>query len=385
MLFLFLGLPGAVLAALLTATVASAGAPRRRASRPCCAPAAPSAAQLIRLAGAEAAVIGLAGSVVGLAGAALVGQIAFGTASFGATAGAAVGWAGAAAAVGLAIAGAADPAAGPAGPARATVAAGRASVAVRGTRRGPATASTRRLLIVAGLVFNATSRNGYQLVLAPEGVPTISVSYWALAGPALLWLGAGLLAWRLADLLLGRGRPVLAALRPLAGGLAGPVPPGMSRQRRPLARAIVLLALAIAFAVSTATFNATYAQQAEADAQLTNGADVTVTQSPGARRRPGTRRDRRGPRGPGGRTAAAPLRLHRHRPAGPLRGPARHHHLGHRAAGHLLRRRHRRRLDAHPCRPTGLDPGRPPKPSRTTNCSSATRSTCGWSTAAPTN
>jgi putative ABC transport system permease protein len=33
--------------------------------------------------------------------------------------------------------------------------------------------------------------------------------------------------------------------------------------------------------VSTATFNATYRQQAEVDALLTNGADVTVTQSPG--------------------------------------------------------------------------------------------------------
>ena len=40
----------------------------------------------------------------------------------------------------------------------------------------------------------------------PKGVPTISVSYWAFAGPALLWSGAALLAWRLADLVLGRGR-----------------------------------------------------------------------------------------------------------------------------------------------------------------------------------
>ena len=57
-----------------------------------------------------------------------------------------------------------------------------------------------------GVVFWLTSRDGYQLVLAPEGVPTISVSYWAFAGPALLWVGAGLLAWRLADLPL-RPRP----------------------------------------------------------------------------------------------------------------------------------------------------------------------------------
>ena len=139
------------------------------------------------------------------------------------------------------------------------------------------------LLTIAGLIFAATSGSGYQLVLAPEGVPAISVSYWALAGPALLWIGAGLLTWRVADLLIGHGRPMLRrVLRPLAGTLADPVSAGLARQRQPLVRAIVLLALAISFAGSTAIFNATYAQQAEADAQLTNGADVTVAQPPGA-------------------------------------------------------------------------------------------------------
>jgi len=49
-----------------------------------------------------------------------------------------------------------------------------------------------------------------------------------------------------------------------------------------MARAIVVLALTGAFAMSTATFNATYQAQAEVDAHLTNGADVTVTESPGA-------------------------------------------------------------------------------------------------------
>ncbi|MGH3176817.1 MAG: FtsX-like permease family protein, partial [Streptosporangiaceae bacterium] len=43
----------------------------------------------------------------------------------------------------------------------------------------------------------------------------------------------------------------------------------------------MLLALALAFAASTATFNATYRAQAEVDAQLTNGADITVTEPPG--------------------------------------------------------------------------------------------------------
>jgi putative ABC transport system permease protein len=55
----------------------------------------------------------------------------------------------------------------------------------------------------------------------------------------------------------------------------------MSRRHRPLARTVVLLALALSFAASTATFNATYRHQAEVDALLSNGADVTVTQPAG--------------------------------------------------------------------------------------------------------
>jgi len=281
-LFLFLGLPGAILAGFLTATIASAGASRRRGEQSLLRARGATAAQLIRLAGVEALLTGLVGSAVGLAGAAVVGQIAFGTSSFGNTTADAAVWGLAAAAVGLIIAALTILV-----PARrdlksATIADGRATV--RGLRY-PSWARyglDGALLIVAGLVFNATSRNGYQLVIAPEGVPTISVSYWALAGPALLWIGAGLLAWRAADFLLGSGRPLLQKLlRPLTGRLAAPVAAGLSRQRRPMARAIVLLALALSFAASTSTFNATYAQQAEADAQLTNGADVTVTQPPG--------------------------------------------------------------------------------------------------------
>jgi putative ABC transport system permease protein len=282
-LFLFLGLPGAILAGLLTATIASAGATRRQAEQALLRARGASARQLLRLAAAEAAVIGGLGAVLGLIAAAVVGRVAFGTARFGTTTATAVGWAAIAAGIGLAIA-----AASVLVPARRdlrerTVASGRQTI---GTQHYPWWARVGLdigLLVVAYLVFSATSRNGYQLVLAPEGVPTISVSYWALAAPALLWVGAGLLAWRLSDLLLGRGLPVLRRLlRPLTGRLAGPVAGGMSRQRRPLARAIVLLALALSFAASTATFNATYHQQAEADAQLSNGADVTVTVAAGS-------------------------------------------------------------------------------------------------------
>jgi putative ABC transport system permease protein len=99
----------------------------------------------------------------------------------------------------------------------------------------------------------------------------------------LLWAGAGLLAWRLADVTLNHGRVALGrAARPLAGPLAGTVAASLGRQRRLLARSLVLVALTASFAISTAVFNATYRQQAEIDARLTNGGDVTVTEPPGA-------------------------------------------------------------------------------------------------------
>ncbi|WP_347343605.1 ABC transporter permease [Jatrophihabitans telluris] len=282
-LFLFLGIPGAVLAGLLTSTVASAGAVRRRREQSLLRVRGASERQLFALLLLEVAVIAVAGCALGLAAAAAVGRIAFGSASFGTDTGQALVWTAIATAAGLIIAATAILL-----PARrdaraVTVNAGRAVI---GATRYPwwARGGVDVLaLIGAGLVFTATSRNGYQLVLAPEGVPTISVSYWAFAGPALLWLGAGVLLWRLSDLALGRGRRLLSrVLRPLAGSVAPAVAAGMSRQRRPLIRGGVVLALALTFAVSTATFNQTYRAQAEADAQLTNGADVTVTEPPGS-------------------------------------------------------------------------------------------------------
>ena len=49
------------------------------------------------------------------------------------------------------------------------------------------------LALLGAWIYHVTSRRGYTLVFAPEGVPGISVSYWALAGPAALWIAAALL------------------------------------------------------------------------------------------------------------------------------------------------------------------------------------------------
>ncbi|MEA2496119.1 MAG: putative transport system permease protein [Thermoleophilaceae bacterium] len=283
LLFLFLGVPGAVLAGMVTASIASAGSDRRRRDAALLRTRGASTRQLVRVALAEAALAGGIGVAAGLGGALVVGQLAFGTASFGASTLAALLWAGGAALAGVGIAA--------------------ASIALPAWRdaRGLTVAGQRRqigrrerspwwarygldfvALAGSGLVYWQASKNGYNLVLAPEGVPQISVNWYALLAPVLAWLGAGLLTFRIADLVLAKGRGVLArTIRPLAGGLAPTVAATMGRQRQLLSRAVALVALTAAFAGSTAVFNSTYQQQAEADARLSNGADVSVVESPG--------------------------------------------------------------------------------------------------------
>ncbi|GAA0947118.1 hypothetical protein GCM10009554_43700 [Kribbella koreensis] len=281
-LFLFLGVPGALLAALLTAALAGSGATRRRREQALLRVRGLAARQVTRLAALEAALVGVAGGVLGLVIAAIVGQVSFGAASFGANGGAAAGWFAIAFAAGLL--GAAATVLIPAVRDLRTAMISQARQQI-GQNRSPLWMRCGVdfiLLAIALLVFRASSNNNYSLVLAPEGVPTISVSYWAFFGPALLWVGGALLLWRIAALVLTYGRrPLTRLVRPLIGTLATSTAAGMSRQGRPLIRSVVLLALAASFAVSTATFNATYRQQAEVDALLTNGADVTVTESPG--------------------------------------------------------------------------------------------------------
>ncbi|MEU3843839.1 FtsX-like permease family protein [Streptomyces sp. NPDC028635] len=286
MLFLFLGVPGAVLAAALTAAVASSGGERRRQEQGLLRLRGLRPRQITALASLEAALTAVLGGLAGLGIAALTSRLVFGATSFTAGAGTWAAWYGAAFILGAVVA---------AGAVLVPALRNLRTVTVAETRKEAGGRSGRSpwwmrygvdfvLLICSWLVFRASSGNQYALVLAPEGVPSISVSYWAFLGPALLWTGAALLLWRLTLFALTHGRPALARLaRPLTATLAGTTAATLSRRRRPLARSVVLLALAVSFAVSTAVFNATYRQQAEVDARLTNGADVTVTEPPGAR------------------------------------------------------------------------------------------------------
>lgn len=278
LLFLFLGIPGAVLSAALTAIIASAGGDRRRREQALLRIRGASPWRIVRLAAAEAVLVGVLGAGIGLIGAALAGRLAFGITRFGATTGQALVWGLLAAFVGLLLALVTElvPAARDA-----------RTISVRQAREvvGPVPRPLWARLYVdllllagAGVVFWQSVQSGYQVVLAPEGVATISVSYATFLAPLLLWVGAALLAWRLSNATLARGRPLLArAASPLAGGLAGVVAASMSRQRRLLSRGLLIMALTASFAVSTAVFNQTYSAQSRVDAQLTNGSDVTAT------------------------------------------------------------------------------------------------------------
>ena len=289
LLFLFLGVPGALLAGLITGSVASLGADRRRREGALLRTRGASSQRLVRIALAEATLAGGVGVAVGLGAALVLGSASFGAASFGASTGSAIAWSAGSAIAGLLIAGLAIVLPAWRDARSSTVATQRQAVGRRDGRPLWARAYLDLLAIAgAGFVYWQASRNGYQLVLVPEGVPKVSVNWYALLAPVLAWIGGGLLVLRLSELLLRRGRGALSgALRPLAGTLAPTVSSAMGRERKVLARAVALVALTIAFAASTAVFNQTYKAQAEVDARLTNGADVTVTESPGTTVGPG--------------------------------------------------------------------------------------------------
>ena len=277
-LFLFLGIPGALLAILLTLAIAAAGQAHRRREQALLRIRGASSATILRLESLETLIIGGAGVIVGLGIAALVsrwmapeGPLPRTQVIVGAVIAAATGLATAAGAALL-----------PAWNAirHTTVVAGRQSI---GRVKKPLWERTWIdiiLLVIAGVVYWRTAAAGYQIVLAPEGVAQTSVSYSAFIAPLCFWIGVGLLVTRLFRRGLPAWRVALARIfRPLAHTLSSVVAASIARQRHVVTRGVVLVGLAFSFAVSTAVFNTTYNAQTRVDAELTNGSDVTVTGS----------------------------------------------------------------------------------------------------------
>jgi len=273
-LFLFLGIPGVVLAILFTLLVAASGAERRRHEQALLRTRGASITQVLRIAGIEAAAIGAGGVVAGFVLALLATLAWWDLAALRASAA----WLVVAMSVGLGVA-----AGGILLPAwreasGRTVAAAKATLGRRANPLWERLFLDAALLAVAAGVYWLVASGGYQVVVAPEGVPQTSVHYEAFLAPLCLWTGTCLLAMRLTRLLLGHGRAALTrVLTPLAAGLSPLVAASLGRQRDTIARGAVLVALAFAFAVSTAVFDTTYQAQSRMDAVLTNGSDVTAT------------------------------------------------------------------------------------------------------------
>jgi putative ABC transport system permease protein len=277
-LFLFLGIPGAILAILLTLAVTASGTVRRRQEQALLRTRGASTSQILKLAAMEALIVGVGGVALGLVLAYIIaGTITtIGILSNTTT----IIWTGIAGLVGLLLALVAVLYPAWNQSRHSTVMATRALV---GRGRKPL---WQRIyldvifLVAAVIVFWRTASSGYQIVLAPEGIAGTSVAYETFLAPLCLWIGVALLAIRLWGLWLVHGRRFFAELlRPIAHKLSGVVSASLGRQYIRVAQGVVLVALAFSFATSTAVFNTTYNAQSRVDAELTNGADVAVTGS----------------------------------------------------------------------------------------------------------
>jgi putative ABC transport system permease protein len=130
-------------------------------------------------------------------------------------------------------------------------------------------------LAAAALVWTITNLAGGFRITPAEG-QSVSLSFYTLLAPMLVWLGVTLLAVRL--LLWGTGRLKLSAKR--ASRLTTwTLLRSVSRRSLALGSGVVALALAVAFGSSLALFIATYDAQKQADARFVVGSDIRVTPS----------------------------------------------------------------------------------------------------------
>lgn len=273
-LFLFLGLPGIVLAAALTVAVTHSNSTQRRMEQALLRVRGASSRQIVQLAATEALAIAVIGVVLGGGTTTVLGLAGvFGAAvRFTQTLSFVY-----AAAAGLVLAFASVLLPAWLGARTSSNVFARSSIVRIGGFAWLRYYPDVILLAASGLFFWQIASTGYQIVLAPEGVAATSVDYKAFIAPALFWAGTILLALRLSNAALSRRAGVISALvRLFSGSMTPAVSPTLAHQSRRIALGAMMLSLAVSFAVSTAIFNTTYNAQARVDAELTNGSDVTV-------------------------------------------------------------------------------------------------------------
>jgi putative ABC transport system permease protein len=270
LLFVFLGLPGVLLAAYLAHAAAGLVGEAQRRDVALLRARGLAPRRILAILGWAAALTALLGTALGLALGAATTAALFGTAAFrdgGNLARSAL----ATGALGVALGGV-----GVFLPARrmlaGEIAEGRREVAA--AARPAWTRLPLDLALLAGAALALWLSGTYNTRAATAGASetaAVSLGFYAFLGPLLFWLGAALLFLRLAGWTLARpaGR-----WRGRIAGLAG-----RSLRRRGARAAVtaLLLALALSFGVAVATFGATYDASRRADARYTVGADLRVT------------------------------------------------------------------------------------------------------------
>ncbi len=131
-------------------------------------------------------------------------------------------------------------------------------------------------MVAAVAIFVFTGGTGLHPVFNAEGNPTVQLALTSFLAPFLLWLGVTLFLLRIATALLRRGVGVrwLRAILGPGGELAAR---SLQTRAPAAARTVVLLALTVSFATSLLVFDATYRQQQRVDAELTLGADLKIS------------------------------------------------------------------------------------------------------------
>ena len=132
-------------------------------------------------------------------------------------------------------------------------------------------------LLAGAAVYVVAGGSGIHPVLNAEGNPTVTLALTSFVAPLLFWVGGTLLLLRVVGAVLrrsGRLSDILGRLLGPGGDLAGR---SLTARATAASRAIVVLALAVGFATSVLVFDATYRQQQVIDAQLTLGADLKAT------------------------------------------------------------------------------------------------------------
>lgn len=272
-LFLLLGIPGVLVAGALGLIAAATLVEAHRREEALLRMRGATYGQIARLATAQAAVAGIAGSALGLIVAALAVSAASGRPVWQGVSPRGLLWS-----------------------ALLAVAAGALTYAVRVIRLRQASRQSevfgRRLLdrgwspiwrrgrldlvaIGVGIAILAVNFLAGGLRRGPVEPPAVALSFYVLLAPLAIWFGTTLLAIRgLLALLAVRARPERHRLLPSWQGASLR---WLGRRPAHTARALAIGALAVAFGTEVLTFTATYQTAKEADARASIGSDLNLT------------------------------------------------------------------------------------------------------------